>query len=305
MISAGMQNACLKCAEHYFHQWSHACVCVCITFLSEALSLFSATVVAMAKDTSRPKAINIIRPNHSLSTTANNKRSTPTPPLKPHISSSSNARKPKVTTSAKISFDHGIGASGSKPQLNIYRPPSRSPQGPQVLAPQPRVSVTTTPNSNRGIGGNVVHSQRTKASLQQEAVPRSLTTPILASNSTPVSIADRFQRRTTPTPPSPQQQQQQHLGETSSPPSLSSQPSLMTRSRTLHTVNAVLTTTSDEESETDEEEDVDPNESASSSSTNDDEEDEDDPMINEARVNRKVSQTQKELHDFPTDAFQM
>lgn len=79
----------------------------------------------------------------------------------------------------------------------------------------------------------------------------------------------------------------------------------MTRSRTLHTVNAVLTTTSDEESETDEEEDVDPNESASSSSTNDDEEDEDDPMINEARVNRKVSQTQKELHDFPTDAFQM
>ena len=56
----------------------------------------------------------------------------------------------------------------------------------------------------------------------------------------------------------------------------------MTRSRTLHTVNAILTTASDGESETDEE-DMDTNESANSTN-----EDEDDPVINEARVNRKV-----------------
>lgn len=246
-------------------------------FLSE--SFFSATVVVMAKDTSRPKAINIIRPNHSLSTTTtttNNKRSIP----KSNVSSSSSSltRKPKVTTSAKIAFDQGNGASSNKPQLNIYRPPLRShqQQGPQVLAPQPRVSITTTPTSNGG--GNT--SQRPKASLQN-TVPRSLTTPILASNSTPVSIADRFQRRTTPTPPPTSlQQQQQHGAISPPPPSHPPSSSVMTRSRTLHTVNAILTTASDdddeEESETDEEDNT---------STN---EDEDDPVINEARVNRKV-----------------
>lgn len=238
-------------------------------FLSE--SFFSATVVAMAKDTSRPKAINIIRPNHSLSTTTttNNKRSIP----KSNVSSSSSSltRKPKVTTSAKIAFDQGNGASSNKPQLNIYRPPLRShqQQGPQVLAPQPRVSITTTPTSNGG--GNT--SQRPKTSLQ-DTVPRSVTTPILASNSTPVSIADRFQRRTTPTPPPTSQQHGAISPPSSHPPSSS----VMTRSRTLHTVNAILTTESDddEESETDEEDNT---------STN---EDEDDPVINEARVNRKV-----------------
>lgn len=243
-------------------------------FLSE--SFFSATVVAMAKDTSRPKAINIIRPNHSLSTTTtNNKRSIP----KSNVSSSSSSltRKPKVTTSAKIAFDQGNGASGNKPQLNIYRPPLRShqQQGPQVLAPQPRVSITTTPTSNGG--GNTTTSQRPKTSLQ-DTVPRSLTTPILASNSTPVSIADRFQRRTTPTPPPTSLQQQQQHGAISPPSSHPPSSSVMTRSRTLHTVNAILTTASDdeEESETDEEDNTSANE------------DEDDPVINEARVNRKV-----------------
>ncbi|KAI7886080.1 hypothetical protein K492DRAFT_83625 [Lichtheimia hyalospora FSU 10163] len=147
--------------------------------------------------------------------------------------------------------------------------------------------MTTTPTTPRGGSSvNTVHIQRPKAPLQ-ETVSRSLTTPILASNSTPVSIADRFQRRTTPTPPSPPQQQPFVTTTSPSLPPSRATPSssLMTRSRTLHTVNAILTTASDGESETDEE-DMDTNESANSTNEDDDE---DDPVINEARVNRKIA----------------
>lgn len=108
----------------------------------------------MVKESGPPKAINIIRPTHSLS--SRRRHAAP--------AELTESRKPKVASAAKISI-----SSTNKHQLNIFHPPSR-PQHHQQQQPQKQP------------GSYEIYRPRSNLS-------RSLTTPSVSSSSSSSAAA--------------------------------------------------------------------------------------------------------------------
>lgn len=107
----------------------------------------------MVKESGPPKAINIIRPTHSLS--SRRRHAAP--------AELTESRKPKVASAAKISI-----SSTNKHQLNIFHPPSRPQHHQQQPQKQPGSYEIYRPRSN---------------------LSRSLTTPSVSSSSSSSAAA--------------------------------------------------------------------------------------------------------------------
>ncbi|KAF7721628.1 hypothetical protein EC973_004349 [Apophysomyces ossiformis] len=260
----------------------------------------------MAKESSQPKAVNIIRPTHAFSSTTTKK--TPSvhsyssyssaPPATSAATTTTTTRKPRVSSK--------IVETPTKPQLNIYHPPPR----PQ---PQPHRASSVLSSSDIGRGSASSdhpldyrrapsppprpHIELYKPTKRQpQILTKSFTLPSLQHHIDPNPPSSTY---TYQTPAS----QRSVLGPINTP-AASNATAVPLSPTSLHPRSIIVTSTSagprvssvDDRSDLEEEEEEEVNsdeendsEDDNKSQTGDTENEEDEPALSEARVNRKIA----------------
>ncbi|KAI9255594.1 hypothetical protein BDA99DRAFT_517156 [Phascolomyces articulosus] len=155
-------------------------------------------MVKEANSNAHPKAVNIIRPTHSLSV----KRSTQQTHL-PSTTASTTIpnNKPRVTNSAKINVEES-NYSTRKPQLNIYHPPPKRSQSQRPIAASNAHRQQSVRKVRPTVTTGTTATPRSKPSFEVYKPPikqpfsRSRTTPVISTtSSTPISISNHFHRQ--------------------------------------------------------------------------------------------------------------
>ncbi|KAL1935163.1 hypothetical protein VTP01DRAFT_4303 [Rhizomucor pusillus] len=228
----------------------------------------------MAKETTQPKAVNIIRPTHSFTPGKASRASSV------HSVASYTSAPPTTTTTTRKPRVSSRIHDGSKPIINIYHPPSQQPSShPQrrKLSPPPPSSPIPPPQPP---ANSRPHFEIYKPRLPVAGLQRPSRRP---SNSS--SSSDGYRARSVLMPIAKPVNWPPH----SSTPTSSSMPLLMPENVKVDEPMFPSDETDDDQDDEEEENDDSFEEDDNQHEDDEDASDSDDPVVNEARVNRKIA----------------